>query len=124
MVLRSIMEWVPRLRILPLASSIGDATVAQPRLRAQPEHSAFAHGTPRMLYWQNRRTTQREGVMPSKDHGLGEKISRRMLVAGAAAGALSLAADPASAQRCAGPPPPHTKGPLVWLDLDQNELND
>ena len=51
-------------------------------------------------------------------------LSRRGVFAGAAAGALALAAEPASAQRCAGPPPPHQKGPLVWLDMDQQELDD
>jgi arylformamidase len=44
--------------------------------------------------------------------------------AGAAAGALALTADSASAQRCPAVPPPRTKGPLVWLDLDQQELDD
>ncbi|HEY6259030.1 MAG TPA: alpha/beta hydrolase [Xanthobacteraceae bacterium] len=56
----------------------------------------------------------------ASEHGL----SRRAIFAGAAAGALAFAADPAAAQRCAGPPPPHAKGPLVWLDLDQQELDD
>jgi arylformamidase len=45
------------------------------------------------------------------------------LCAGAAAGALALTGDPARAQRCP-PSPQHTKGPLVWLDLDQKELDD
>ena len=54
----------------------------------------------------------------------GHELSRRAVFAGAAAGALALAAEPAAAQRCAGPPPPHQKGPLVWLDLDQQELDD
>jgi arylformamidase len=53
-----------------------------------------------------------------------DRISRRAVFAGAAAGALALTSDPAAAQRCAGPPPPHQKGPLVWLDLDQQELDD
>ena len=54
----------------------------------------------------------------------GHELSRRAVFAGAAAGALALAAEPAAAQRCAGPPPPHQKGPQVWLDLDQQELDD
>jgi arylformamidase len=49
-------------------------------------------------------------------------FSRRALFAGAGAGALTLATEPASAQRC--PAPPRPKGPIVWLDLDQQELDD
>jgi len=50
-------------------------------------------------------------------------ISRRALVAGVAAGGLALANDPVSAQRCP-PAPERPKGPLVWLDMDQQELDD
>src|SRR5271157_5284809 len=50
------------------------------------------------------------------------RLTRRTLFAGAAAGALALGTDTASAQRC--PSPPHVKGPVVWLDLDQQELDD
>jgi arylformamidase len=51
--------------------------------------------------------------------------TRRAIFAGAAAvGALALAAEPASAQRCPAVPPLRVKGPLVWLDLDQQELDD
>jgi arylformamidase len=50
------------------------------------------------------------------------EISRRALFAGAAAGALALTSQPAAAQRC--PAPPRPKGPLVWQDLDQKELDD
>src|SRR5690242_2228789 len=57
---------------------------------------------------------------PSLDH----RLTRRAVVAGAAAGTLALTPHPAAAQRCAGPPAPHTKGPIVWLDLDQKELDD
>ena len=57
------------------------------------------------------------------------RLSRRTMFAGAAAGAavagaLALTAGSASAQRCAGPPPPRVKGPLVWLDMDQQDLDD
>jgi arylformamidase len=52
------------------------------------------------------------------------KLSRRALIAGAAAGTVALAAEPASAQRCPAVPPPRTKGPLVWLDMDQHELDE
>jgi arylformamidase len=52
------------------------------------------------------------------------KLSRRALIAGAASGTVALAAEPASAQRCPAVPPPRTKGPLVWLDMDQHELDE
>jgi arylformamidase len=48
--------------------------------------------------------------------------TRRTLFVGAAAGAITLGAEPAAAQRC--PSPPHVKGPVVWLDMDQQELDD
>ena len=51
-------------------------------------------------------------------------ITRRKLVAAAAAGTLAIAAEPASAQRCPATPPARTKGPPVWLDLDQQDLDD
>ena len=53
-----------------------------------------------------------------------DKLSRRALIAGAAAGTVALAAEPASAQRCPAVPPTRTKGPLVWLDMDQHELDE
>ncbi len=49
-------------------------------------------------------------------------LTRRTLVAGAALGTLAAATQPAAAQRC--PTPPRAKGPAVWLDLDQQELDD
>ena len=51
------------------------------------------------------------------DHPTENKFSRRALIAGAAAGAVTLAGEPASAQRCGEPNRP--KGPIVWLDMDQ-----
>ena len=51
-------------------------------------------------------------------------ITRRRLIAAAAAGTLAIAAEPASAQRCPATPPAWTKGPPVWLDLDQQDLDD
>jgi arylformamidase len=60
-----------------------------------------------------------------RDHQSNEvKLTRRGLVAGAAAGTLALASDPASAQRCPATPPARTKGAPVWLDLDQEDLDD
>jgi arylformamidase len=56
--------------------------------------------------------------------GEDHKLTRRALVAGAAAGTVALAAEPAVAQRCPAEPPARTKGPLVWLDMDQHELDE
>src|SRR5262245_2823265 len=53
-----------------------------------------------------------------------KKLSRRMLIGGAAAGAVAAATDSASAQRCPEVPPGRTKGPLVWMNMDQTELDD
>src|SRR5258705_8481269 len=52
------------------------------------------------------------------------RLTRRALVAGAAAGTLVAATDSASAQRCPEVPAGRTKGPLVWMNLDQAELDD
>src|SRR5258705_11827260 len=57
-------------------------------------------------------------------HPIEVKLTRRGLVAGAAAGTFALASDPARAQRCPEVPPVRTKGPPVWLDLDQEALDD
>jgi arylformamidase len=65
---------------------------------------------------------QQEGTMQRADHPSDPRLSRRMLFAGAAASALAAAPGTASAQRC--PAPPRPKGPIVWLDLDQQELDD
>jgi hypothetical protein len=49
-------------------------------------------------------------------------LTRRTMVAAcASAGAVGIA-ETASAQRL--PAPPRAKGPLVWLDMDQQELDD
>ena len=61
--------------------------------------------------------------MQAHDHGAADKITRRALVAGAAGGALALATDSASAQRCPEPSP-RAKGPLVFLDMDQQDIDD
>jgi arylformamidase len=45
-------------------------------------------------------------------------------MAGATAGTFAFASDPASAQQCPAKPPVRTKGPPVWLDLDQQDLDD
>lgn len=46
-------------------------------------------------------------------------ISRRSVLGGAAA----IVASPVLAEQCRIGPPEHPKGPLVWLDLDQVELD-
>jgi arylformamidase len=51
-------------------------------------------------------------------------ISRRGVVAGVAAGTAVFASAPALAQRCPPTPPARTKGPLVWMDMDQHELDE
>ena len=52
-----------------------------------------------------------------EDERNGDRMSRRTMIGAAAA---SLAAGGASAQA----PQPHVKGPRVWLDFDQQELDD
>src|SRR5690242_9095035 len=50
---------------------------------------------------------------------MNSKITRRtMLAAG-----VSMAAGPTLAAECPIGPPPHQKGPLVWMDMDQVELD-
>jgi arylformamidase len=52
-------------------------------------------------------------------------VSRRTLLAGAAAAAATtFRSDLAQAQRCPATPPPRVKGPIVWSGLDQRELDD
>jgi arylformamidase len=52
------------------------------------------------------------------------EASRRMMLTGGAAAALAVAGTVASAQQPAPQAAPHQKGPLVWLELDQQELDD
>jgi arylformamidase len=49
-------------------------------------------------------------------------VTRRKILAGSICATVALTASPAAAQRC--PAPPRAKGPLVWLDMDQKELDD
>ena len=49
----------------------------------------------------------------------GRKIARRTMLAAATA----IAAVPATAEECRVGPPPHHKGPLVFMDYDQVELD-
>src|SRR5499426_3208709 len=59
-----------------------------------------------------------------QDRTTRSKLTRRSLVAGAAAGTLMATTGGASAQRCPAEPPPRAKGPLVWLDMDQKDLDE
>src|SRR5262245_32390616 len=60
-----------------------------------------------------------EGTMAENDPG---NLTRRTMVATCAGAAVASIADTASAQRL--PTPPRTKGPLVWLDMDQQDLDE
>ena len=51
------------------------------------------------------------------------KLTRRILVAGTAAGTIALASEPLLAQRLPAELP-RAKGPLVWLDMDQQALDE
>ena len=50
---------------------------------------------------------------------IGRAVTRRAVLGSAAA----LAASPAFAEDCRVGPPAHEKGPLVWMDMDQVELD-
>jgi arylformamidase len=69
-----------------------------------------------------KRQVVQEDIM--RDHSREAKLTRRRLVAGAAAGTFALASGPAAAQRCPATPPVRAKGTPVWLDLDQGDLDD
>jgi arylformamidase len=51
--------------------------------------------------------------------GFRRQFTRRAALGGAAA----MVAAPALAEECSIGPPPHAKGPLVWMDMDQVELD-
>ena len=55
----------------------------------------------------------------------GSTLSRRAVVAGMAATSVALSGAASAQQPAPAPaPPPRVKGPPVWLDLDQKELDD
>src|SRR5260370_10052640 len=64
----------------------------------------------------------REDIMQAR-HSIDAKLTRRRLVASGVAGAIALASDPVAAQRSPATPPARVKGAPVWLDLDQQELD-
>jgi len=53
----------------------------------------------------------------------GKSVTRRGMLAAAATGAAAVAGAPALALDCPIGPPPHEKGPRVWMDMDQVELD-
>jgi arylformamidase len=57
--------------------------------------------------------------MPDQGTSTLKHVSRRTMLGAAAA----MAATPALAQECKLGPPPHEKGPRVWMDMDQVELD-
>jgi arylformamidase len=64
-------------------------------------------------------------VQPNDPEGRGSvtmPVTRRAILAAAGATAISTAA-PALAEECRIGPPSHQKGPLVWMDMDQVELD-
>ena len=68
-------------------------------------------------------TTHKRPSAENPPHALARPaLTRRTLVAGAALATLA-ASEPASAQRCPAAPS-RTKGPAVWLDLDQQALDE
>jgi len=58
----------------------------------------------------------------SQDNSFGGSVTRRALVAATAAVTVGIASGSTSAQRL--PTPPRAKGRLVWLDMDQQDLDD
>jgi arylformamidase len=62
--------------------------------------------------------------MSGTDQRQANEFSRRTLLAGAATGAAVAGIGAAVAQQPAPAPAPRVKGPLVWLDMDQQELDD
>ena len=61
--------------------------------------------------------------MPEDQDSNSSKLSRRLMLGKAAATTAVLATTPALAQVCTIGPPKHEKGPLVWMDMDQIELD-
>ena len=55
-------------------------------------------------------------------HGVVAPITRRTIL-GATGAAAAVAATPTLAYECQFGPPAHQKGPLVWMDMDQVELD-
>src|SRR5262245_26858312 len=94
------------------------------RVVARPRRSAFRGGRGRAttLLGRERGNEPKEDRMDHTQSPRGG-ITRRAVVA-AAAGTAAFAADPAAAQRCPPAPAERAKGPLVWMNMDQQELDD
>lgn len=60
--------------------------------------------------------------MTKQDHPLDTSLNRRTMMAGTAATILTASGLPAAAQQPAAAP--REKGPLVWMNMDQKELDD
>ena len=59
-----------------------------------------------------------------RDKSFGANFSRRTLMTSAMAGAFTVAGHPAAAQRCPPIPPARVKGPLVWMNMDQQDVDE
>jgi arylformamidase len=60
---------------------------------------------------------QENNVIPAK-------LTRRGIIASATTSALTLVASPALAQRCPPTAPERVKGPPIWLDMDQQDIDE
>src|SRR6516162_10996923 len=58
------------------------------------------------------------------DLAFSNRITRREALADGAAGTVALISERAEAQQAAPPAAMREKGPRVWLDLDERELDD
>ena len=59
-----------------------------------------------------------------RDTSFGANFCRRTLMTSAMAGAFTVAAHPAAAERCPPIPPARVKGPLVWMNMDQQDVDE
>ena len=59
-----------------------------------------------------------------RDKSFGANFSRRTLMTSAMAGAFAVAAHPAAAERCPPIPPARVKSPLVWMNMDQQDVDE
>lgn len=59
-----------------------------------------------------------------RKNSLSAAFSRRTLVTGAVAGAFTFGTNPASAQRCPPTPSSRVKGPLIWMEMDQQDIDE
>lgn len=62
--------------------------------------------------------------MTKQDHAFDTSLNRRTMMAGTAATLLATSGLPAAAQQPGASAPAREKGPLVWMNMDQKELDD